>query len=140
MHSTFDAKSPRLGQRETLRVKNSRTVGVLTVVTIAVIVLVGWYRLAGPGRPGGEPGALLVDLSGTGDANSETFFARDGWQIRWETQGTDFRISINGDVDVGTAVEQEGPGSGITTPVPTGNFSVAVDAEGPWMLQVTQGD
>lgn len=110
------------------------------VIAAAVAAVAGWYWLAGPGRSGGEAGAVLMQLSGRGSANSESFVARDGWQIHWQTEGTRFQISIDGDVDIGVAVEQAGPGSGITTPVPTGTFSLSVDAEGPWMLEVTQGN
>jgi hypothetical protein len=113
---------------------------VLLVVAVVAIAGAGWYRLVGPGRPGGDPGSVLVDLSGSGDARSDSFVARDGWQIQWETEGDHFTISIDGDVAIGTAVEQVGPGSGITAPVPTGRFSLTIEADGAWSLRVTQGD
>jgi hypothetical protein len=117
----------------------TRGIATLLAVLVLAIAGAGWYLLIGPGRPGGDPGAVLVDLSGSAAATSESFVAREGWQIVWETEADHFTISIDGDVPIGTAVDQAGPGSGITFPVPEGTFSLSVDADGPWSLRVTQG-
>jgi hypothetical protein len=107
-----------------------------------VLVLLGvsyWY-VSGPGRPGGEAGSVIADLSGSGNTQSPTFFARENWQIEWQTEGQAFSFAIHGDVDFGTVVTQDGPGSGISSPTATGDFFIEVTAEGPWSITVTQGD
>jgi hypothetical protein len=112
------------------------------VAFVAVIAGLGVWYLLSQNKPGGQAGSTLVDLSGTSDAVSESFVARSGWQIVWETEGDRLEISIRGAgaVDIGTVVTQDGPGSGITTPVPSGDFVIEVTAEGPWAIQVIQGD
>ena len=99
-----------------------------------------WYALAGPGRAGGAPGSVIGEFSGTDDQTTPSFLARRGWQIQWESEGDQFEYAIRGDVDIGTVVDQGGPGSGITSPVPSGNFRLEVRASGPWTIRVTQGD
>jgi hypothetical protein len=78
----------------------------------------------------------------SGDANqaSQEFYARSGWRVEWENTGASFSYTIHGDTEFGTVVTQEGPGNGITSPVPTGHFSIEVVAEGPWTLTVYQGE
>lgn len=105
-----------------------------------LVAALGYWFLAGPGRAGGPPGSVLADLAGEGDALSDSFFARRGWQIEWETSGTHFAYTIRGDVEFGQVINQNGPGNGITSPVPTGTFRIQVSAEGPWSIKVIQGD
>jgi hypothetical protein len=107
----------------------------------AALVLGGVYWfVAGPGRPGGEPGSMLVEMNGTGDAQSEPFYARRGWYVEWQNTGAHFSYTIRGDVDFGQVINQNGPSNGITSPVPTGTFRIQVAAEGPWSVRVVQGD
>lgn len=105
-----------------------------------MIVAAMWYFGFGPGQAGGPPGSTVADLSGNANAESETFFVRSGWQIHWETEGERFEYAIEGDRSIGTVISQDGPGSGITSPVPAGNFRIIVRADGPWRIQVIQGD
>jgi hypothetical protein len=106
----------------------------------AVALIGGWVFLLGPLRAGGPPTSVIVDLSGTTNASSDVFLARRGWQIQWQTEADHFQLAIHGEPDLGTAVDQEGPGSGITSPVPNGDFRLEVTADGPWSLRVIQGD
>ena len=110
-------------------------------VVIALAVAVGgWWAFFGPGRPGGDPGSTVVEMSGDANKVSREFYARRGWSIEWENTGTYFSFTIHGDVEFGQVITQNGPGNGITSPVPTGNFLIEVVAQGPWSLRVIQGD
>lgn len=101
---------------------------------------VGYWLFAGPGRRGGEPGSTIAEMRGDGNKVSKEFCARRGWSIDWENTGQYFSYTIHGDVEFGQVITQNGPGNGITSPVPTGNFSIEVVAQGPWSITVTQGD
>ncbi len=111
-----------------------------TIAAAALILGAGYWFALGPGRPGGEAGSTLAALSGEGNAVSEHFIARRGWSIEWENTGSYFSYTIHGEVEFGQVITQNGPGNGITSPVPTGTFFVEVVAQGPWSLKVIQGD
>jgi hypothetical protein len=114
---------------------------VAFALVFAIVVLAGiWFLILGPGRQGGPAGSVLVELSGNGDTTSVEFFARHGWQIQWETEAESFQLSIHGDPEIGPAIDQEGPGSGVTSPVPSGTFRLEVKSDGSWSLNVVQGD
>jgi hypothetical protein len=118
-----------------------RRLWLVAVLGLAVVLVVGayWY-LTGPGRPGGEAGTVILEMSGEADATSQSIFARTGWLIAWETEGSNFSMDLTGDVNFGTVVTQDGPSSGITSPVASGNFRIVVQAAGPWTITVYQGD
>jgi hypothetical protein len=114
---------------------------VAAAVVVGIVVLgAGFWFVLGPGRTGGEPGSTLVTLSGDDNSVSAHFYARRGWQVEWENTGSYFSYTIHGDVEFGQVITQNGPGSGITSPVPVGNFFIEVVAQGPWTITVTQGD
>jgi hypothetical protein len=114
---------------------------VASALVAAIVLLVGAYLvLLGPLRAGGPSGGTVLKISGSGNDVSRHFTARSGWQIEWENTGSYFSFTIHGDVEFGQVITQNGPGNGITAPVPTGNFFIEVVAQGPWSLTVTQGD
>ena len=113
---------------------------VLGVVLLVVVGALAYWFVAGPGRAGGPPGSVVLQMSGDSDNLSKEFYVRPGWSIQWENTGTHFSYTIRGDVDFGQVINQNGPGNGITSPVPTGNFRIQVAAEGPWSITVIQGD
>jgi hypothetical protein len=82
----------------------------------------------------------ILELSGTGDMQSESFTVVSGWQIVWQTDGGGFAIAVRGDQDLGTIVNQEGPASGATSLPSAGTFHLEVTAKGPWSLKVLQGE
>jgi hypothetical protein len=47
---------------------------------------------------------------------------------------------MSGDRDLGTVVEQDEPGSGVTSPVGGGTFRLEIEAEGAWKIQIVQGE
>jgi hypothetical protein len=130
-----------MAHREPAHVRRSRLVWIMSSVLVAAAVIgVAAFFLVGPGRPGGPPGAVVVQMSGDGNKVGARFYARRGWQIDWENTGSYFSYTIHGDKEFGQVITQNGPGNGITTPVPTGNFFIEVVAQGPWSIAVIQGD
>jgi len=105
---------------------------------VAIVVAVAALSLVP--RSGGDPGSAILEMSGQGNKTSERFLARQGWSIEWENTGPYFSYTIHGDVEFGQVITQNGPGNGITSPVPTGKFFIEVVAGGPWSLKVIQGD
>lgn len=112
---------------------------LIIVVGVALVAFLYWY-LNGPGAPGGPARSVVAEFSGVSDQTTNTFQVREGWQIHWETEGDRFAFAITGDLDFGTVIEEEGPGSGITSPVPSGSFRLEITAEGPWSVTIIQGD
>jgi hypothetical protein len=86
------------------------------------------------------PLGTILELSGTGDKQSESFIVVSGWQIVWQTDGGGFAIAVRGDQDLGTIVNQDGPASGATSLPSAGTFHLEVTAKGPWSLKVLQGE
>lgn len=127
--------------REALLVRRPRLLWFIGAVGVSIVVVaLGYWFLVGPGRPGSESGSTIVEMSGDGNKVSEQFYARRGWSIEWENTGQYFSYTIHGDVEFGQVITQNGPGSGITSPVPVGDFFIEVVAQGPWSITVIQGD
>lgn len=117
----------------------------LWVATLAVFLLailaaaLYWYMIHGPGQAS-PPGSTVLEFSGEGNETTEPFSVRPGWRIDWENEGDQFSFAIRGDRDFGTVVEQQEPGSGITSPTGGGSYHLEVTATGPWSITVFQGD
>ena len=92
-----------------------------------------------PATPAPPLGTIL-ELSGTGDKQSESFTVISGWQIVWQTDGGGFAIAVRGDQNLGTIVNQDGPASGATSLPSAGTFHLEATAKGPWSLKVLQGE
>ena len=86
------------------------------------------------------PLGTILELSGTGDKQSESFTVVSGWQIVWQTDGGGFAIAVRGDQDLGTIVNQDQSASGATSLPSSGTFHIEVTAKGPWSLKVLQGE
>jgi hypothetical protein len=82
---------------------------------------------------------VLLDKQGSGDFTSETFVARQGWQIQWQTDAGTFDLAVHGDPDIGTISDHPGPVSGVVSPTATGTFQVVIKSDGPWSVTVMQG-
>ncbi|MBA2555949.1 MAG: hypothetical protein H0V12_01155 [Chloroflexi bacterium] len=117
----------------------------LRLATIALILLaiiaaaVYWYVNNGPGRAS-PAGSTVVELAGAGNQSTEPFTVRPGWRIEWQNTGDQFFMAITGDRDFGTVVEQQEPGSGVTSPSGAGTYRIDVRAAGEWSITVVQGD
>ena len=118
----------------------ARTWLVAILVLLAAAALGVILAISTATKRGGDSGSLGLEMSGSGNETSETFFARQGWSIDWENTGQYFSYTIRGDVEFGQVVTQNGPGNGSTSPVPTGNFFIEVVAQGPWSMRVVQGE
>ena len=117
----------------------------LVLLSALVVVLVGagayWFLTQGPGqRIVSPPGSDITSFSGEGDQTTDSFTVRGQWQIHWQNEGETFSFAIDGDQDLGTIIEQEEPGSGVTNVVAAGTFHIVVTAEGPWTIRITQGE
>jgi hypothetical protein len=119
----------------------ARRPAVVAVAVGLVVVLALWYVAAGPGSSrGGPAGSVVVAADGDADLTTEPFEVRRGWSISWETEGPHFEFAIRGDTDIGTVINEDGPANGITSPVPAGSFRLEITADGPWRIEVRQGD
>lgn len=114
---------------------------IIGALVVLAAVSLGAYVLLG--KPNGGPSGttapgVIAQFDGDGDKTTDTFQVDEGWQIQWETTGKAFSFAITGDKDFGTVIQQEGPGSGITSPVGSGTYRLEIIADGPWSVQVLQ--
>lgn len=115
-------------------------------VALAVAALVlfasgfGLFYLFGRGSDEPPPRTDVAEFSGDSNETTGSFSVEEPWQIHWETDGESFSYAIEGDRDYGTVIEQEGPGSGVTSPVGSGTFRLVITADGPWTVQIFQNE
>ena len=116
-------------------------IAVGLIVAVALVGIGYWFVTAGPGRQLVSPaGSTVLSLTGDGDLASPSFQVRTGWRIEWANQGERFSFAIDGDRQFGTVVEQEEPGSGVTSPTGEGTFHLEITADGPWTVEIVEGD
>ena len=115
---------------------------ILIGVIVAIVLGSGYWLLTqGPGTRLTSPaGSEVTEFSGTGDEVTDTFQVREGWEIHWQNSGDRFAFAITGDRDFGTVIDQQEPGSGITSPVGGGTYRLEITAEGEWTVEVRQGE
>ena len=114
---------------------------LIGVAALAIAVVAYWFFFHGPGQGVTSPtGSTILELTGDGNAATEDFRVREGWSIHWENSGDRFTLAISGDRNFGTVVDQQEPGSGVTSPAGGGTYQIDVKAEGAWSLRVVQGE
>jgi len=114
--------------------------GVLGLAVIAILVGGYWFLTQGPGTQFTSPaGSTVADFKGSGDQSTATFTVREGWRIDWQHDSA-FAFAIRGDRDFGKVIDEQGSGSGVTSPVGAGSFHLEITADGPWEIKVIQGD
>ena len=124
-----------------LRSPSSRSLWLVAgVLVLAVVGLASYYFLTRGTAPNAPARTDVVSFSGDGDDMTESFSVTEPWQIHWETEGETFTFAIAGDREYGVVIEQDGPGSGVTSPVGSGTFHLEVTAEGRWRVQIFQGE
>jgi hypothetical protein len=118
------------------------------VVFVALAGAGGFFAVRGPDhtRPSGATptgshglGAdrdVVTEFNGDGDQETKSFAVHDGWEIRWDTNGATFHVAIRGDQNLGTVINQDGPGGGATYPVGSGTFQLDITAQGPWTIKI----
>jgi hypothetical protein len=122
------------------RVRILRLVAGLLLV-LAVALAAYWFFTRGPGQHVVSPaGSTVLHFAGNGDRTTDSFSVRQGWAIRWESTAPHFAFAIGGDRDFGKVIDVDQPGSGTTSPTGAGTFYLAVTSDGPWTIDVTQGD
>ena len=84
-------------------------------------------------------GGVVLELNGTGNLTSDAFAVEPGWQIVWQTEGTQFSYAVHGAQDLGTVVDVKEPASGANAFAPAGTFRIEIAAAGPWSIKVLQG-
>lgn len=129
---------------EPVAAKRNRRRWLIVAVLIVAILLVAlgyWLFTEGPGaRLLSPPRSSVTEFAGEGDQITSSFRVRQGWQIRWESSGARFALTIRGDRNFGTVVNEDEPASGVTSPPAPGTFHLEVSAEGPWTITVLQGN
>jgi hypothetical protein len=114
---------------------------VAVVIGLLVLVAAWWLFTQGPGRALiSPPGSTVASFSGQSNQTTDSFSVREGWSIRWESQGPSFSYAIRGDRDFGTVITVDEPTSGVTNPTGSGSYFLDITAEGAWQVEVIQGD
>lgn len=104
---------------------------------LLVVVVIGAYAVS-QGMLGGGDRRVVAEFTGDTDRVTGDFSVTDGWQIHWQNDGEHFEFAIGGDFNFGTVITQDAPGSGVTSPTPTGTFHLEIRATGPWTVQIIQ--
>ncbi len=113
-------------------------IAVAAILMLAAVMY--WAFTAGPGVALLSPaGSVVAEFKGAADQRTGDYKVREGWQIEWSTEGRSFAFTINGDRDFGKVIDQHEPGSGVTSPVGSGQFYLEVTADGPWAITIRQG-
>lgn len=131
---------PGLGRRFGGRRLDRRSwLAMLAIAVIAVIAVVAGYLFSQGQLPGQQrqPG-VVAEFSGEGDVTTDAFAVEEGWEIRWQTQGSRFEMALRQGDSSRTLMSREGPGSGTTVPRGSGSYQLVITAEGPWTVQVRQ--
>ncbi len=89
--------------------------------------------------PLAPPGGIVLELNGTGNLTTDAFAVEPGWQVVWQTEGTQFSYAVHGAQDLGTVVDVKEPSSGANAFAPAGTFRIEIAAAGPWSIKVLQG-
>jgi len=122
------------------RSRSRLLLAVLAVAVIAIVLGGYWFLTQGPGTQFTSPaGSTVADFKGSGDQTTGTFTVREGWRIDWQHDSA-FAFAIRGDRDFGKVIDEQGSGSGVTSPVGAGSFHLEITADGPWEIKVIQGD
>jgi hypothetical protein len=137
---SIQLREPRLQQLRAPRRMSNRAVGLAVAAVVLVAAGYGIYYLFGHGTGAPPPRTDVAEFSGDSSQTTDSFSVQEPWQIHWETEGESFSYAIEGDRDYGTIIEQDGPGSGVTSPVGSGTFHLVITADGPWTVRIFQNE
>jgi hypothetical protein len=134
------SNSPRASGSSAIGRRYATTTAIF-IVLVAVAAGAYWFFTTGPGnRVVSPPGAQVSEFNGNGDQATTSFVVRGQWQIHWENTGNHFSFAVEGDRDLGTIIDQDGPGSGVTAVVANGEYHLVISAAGDWKVRITQGE
>ena len=113
----------------------------MLLVALALGLAAYWFMTRGPGQQiVSPPRSTITHFSGDGDQVTDSFVVREGWAIQWASTADHFAFAIAGDRDFGTVIDVDEAGNGTTSPTGGGTFHLEIAADGPWTIDITQGD
>lgn len=92
------------------------------------------------GEVAAEEGAMLLELAGEDDFDSEAFVPEGDWHLRWESEGSILTVELRDATGELVAIigNQIGRGEDRSPEQPPGEYSLAVRAIGAWRLWVIE--
>jgi len=87
-----------------------------------------------------DDGAMLLELAGEDDFDSDGFAAEAPWHLRWESEGSILTVELRdaGGELIDIIGNQIGRGEGRSNDQPPGAYGLAVRAIGAWRLWVIE--
>lgn len=85
-----------------------------------------------------EAEEVIKELSGSETVSVGPFALPENWEIQWETKGQYLQILMNSadSVPLGYAVEQIGPGKGVSKPQKAGDYILDINVSGEWKVKI----
>lgn len=83
---------------------------------------------------------VIKEYSGSETVSVGPLTLPDGWKIQWETKGQYLQILMNtpDNVPLGYAVEQIGPGKGVSKPQKSGDYLLDFNVSGEWKVKIVK--
>ena len=89
--------------------------------------------------PSGTP-EVIFSIRGTKHEVTDSFEAKPGWQIQWQTEGESIAVAVSGKPNLGVVINQKGPSSGVAGIAEGGRYALNIVAIGPWKITVVDGE
>lgn len=83
---------------------------------------------------------VIKELSGSETVTVGPLTLPENWQIEWETKGQYLQILMNSadSVPLGYAVEQIGPGKGVSEKQKAGDYILDINVSGEWKVKIVK--
>ncbi len=83
---------------------------------------------------------VIKELSGSETVSVGPITVPDNWEIQWETKGQYLQILMNSadSVPLGYAVEQLGPGKGVSKQEKGGDYILDINVSGEWKVKIVK--
>ena len=83
---------------------------------------------------------VIKELSGSETVTVGPLTLPDNWEIQWEAKGHYLQILMNSadSVPLGYAVEQIGPGKGVSKPQKGGDYILDINVSGEWKVKIVK--
>ena len=85
---------------------------------------------------------VIKKLSGSETVSVGPITVPDNWEIQWETKGQQVQILMNSadSVPLGYAVEQIGPGKGVSKQKKGGDYILDINVSGEWKVKIVKSE